>query len=643
MKAVVKAKGYTNIILVLNMKRFVAKQDQDRFESIRGTHQFASALRNGISQRVFDSHTFVTPDDEKHHRKIFDEMTTEEVGYATGIFRNNMLEDYTFPTYAVDKEAVKYPEELSSNYQFKNLFMRAWNQWRIFIRPSYTGLFVIRLTREYKKATHFEQIAYDVVKLQESLDVQSARNRLVTIRRKYANQPDKLMQQETSVIHFLDWLGTDEASPTRLLYAPVQWKVAMEVAKLFVNAIGNQIPLENQEPIQLISPDPNLSNPLHDSYIVYHFDEVVANREFVSSPVQGAQSDTSAVPASTSIRKKKIDLRPIRPQHIRVSHDLQQQFVSLAEGSLLRKGNGDLSPVDKDDAANGLEDLTKYFPRLEIDVARSLVEDDCATWQDELALFTPRTAIFMPSSISRNDELLIATLPSATSRFKYVRYWGAIERMVEFVLEVRVLTQLIERGTFNLLENLADTMEQTRQLLFDGDILLPRILSEQVSKAAQLRRLAALCQGLSDPHLWGRAEYAIKKAKNLIEQLGVPTLLTHIDRNINSINSVVDHVDELYIADLTEKNNDKTTLLSVVLAAASLILTILILPSFWADTYAVYDTYKGYGIVPPFSLTVAITGTFLASLLIGIAIWLISIAWRGRKEIIKILKKYPNG
>lgn len=34
MKAKISAKGYTNVILVLNMKRFVAAEDQERFESI---------------------------------------------------------------------------------------------------------------------------------------------------------------------------------------------------------------------------------------------------------------------------------------------------------------------------------------------------------------------------------------------------------------------------------------------------------------------------------------------------------------------------------------------------------------------------------------------------------------------------------
>jgi hypothetical protein len=81
----------------------------------------------------------------------------------------------------------------------------------------------------------------------------------------------------------------------------------------------------------------------------------------------------------------------------------------------------------------------------------------------------------------------------------------------------------------------------------------------------------------------GRAEYAVVKAERLFELLDVPRIINHIERNIESINSVADHVDELYIADLSEKSNDKATILSLGLTAVSFILVLLVLPSFWAD------------------------------------------------------------
>jgi hypothetical protein len=86
--------------------------------------------------------------------------------------------------------------------------------------------------------------------------------------------------------------------------------------------------------------------------------------------------------------------------------------------------------------------------------------------------------------------------------------------------------------------------------------------------------------GMSNPLVWCPSEYAIIKAKYLLEQLGVPTLLTHIDRNITSLNSLVDHIDELYALDLAEKNNDMSAVMTLGLTAVSFIITMIMLPSF---------------------------------------------------------------
>ncbi len=46
LKAKVTTKGYTNVVLVLNMKRFIAEKDRKRFERLRGTKEFANILRD---------------------------------------------------------------------------------------------------------------------------------------------------------------------------------------------------------------------------------------------------------------------------------------------------------------------------------------------------------------------------------------------------------------------------------------------------------------------------------------------------------------------------------------------------------------------------------------------------------------------
>ncbi|HXF84951.1 MAG TPA: hypothetical protein VNK49_06130 [Anaerolineales bacterium] len=627
MKANVTVKGYTNVVLVLNMKRFVADEDQERFEKLRGTQEFANILREAWNVRALASGRFETVAQEKQHRDIHDELSTEEIGFATGIFRSPMLEEFTFPTYALKKESVEFPDHLMGNYQFKNLFLTAWKSWRIFIRPSFTGLFILRLTRPYEKATPLMDITHDVIKLQESLDVQSARRRLIEIQSLYADQPDEMENNRNSVLRFLAWLGADESSASRLLYAPVQWKLAMEVCKIFVEAIGFSIPLKDA-PLALIHPEPKLSNPLHDSYVIYHFDEMWANRRFVSREEKSASDEDEA---EVAIRLDPGDMQPVHPRHIRSSLDLQQQLASLIEGALLKKKGSTSS--NKEQISDEPGDR-KYAPRYEPDLARKIIETDVATWEDEFCLLTPRATVIIPSRRSRHHELLITTLPSSTTRFEYVRYWGAVERMIEFIIEIHVLARLLERRSFSLVEELAETMNEIRGHLFLGDIRLHERLPRLITHAAHLRRLTALCQAFSDPHFWSRAEYATSKASQLMEQLGLPAILDQIDRNIGSINSVVDHVDEWYMADLAEQSNDMSTLLSLGLAAASFTLTLLVLPSFWTDLYTENINLPGWA-----KFIISTLGTLLAIVLMSAGAYFTFIAVRYGKQIIAIMRR----
>jgi hypothetical protein len=196
----------------------------------------------------------------------------------------------------------------------------------------------------------------------------------------------------------------------------------------------------------------------------------------------------------------------------------------------------------------------------------------------------PRAAVFVPSKKYKEYQLVVSTLSRSTSRMKYIRYWGAIERMFELILSVRVLAQLLERRSYSLLGETAKEMHKIRNEMLKRDIKInTEKLSELILSAADLQRLSSLCQGLSDPHVWSRAEYSILKAKSLIEELGIYVSLEHIKRNIDAINQFGDHLDELYLADLAENNNKISIASSTLLAGVSFILTILILPSFWAD------------------------------------------------------------
>ena len=69
MKANISARGYTNVILVLNMKRFVQEQDQARFERIRGREEFAKTLREIWPQKLNDQEKFITIQEDKRRRE----------------------------------------------------------------------------------------------------------------------------------------------------------------------------------------------------------------------------------------------------------------------------------------------------------------------------------------------------------------------------------------------------------------------------------------------------------------------------------------------------------------------------------------------------------------------------------------------
>ena len=211
MKENVSARGYTNVILVLNMKRFVQEQDQIRFERIRGKEEFAKTLRESWPQKLNQQEQFITIQEDKRRRNRPEEMSTEEVGFATGVFRTLMLEKFTFPAYGLDKEKVKFDEDLANNFQFKTLFLRNWGKWSIYVRPTFTGFFVIRLTsRNLENPVSFIRLSQNILRLQESLDIQSALNWLAKARKEHADEPQALEIKERSVKSFLAWLGVVE-------------------------------------------------------------------------------------------------------------------------------------------------------------------------------------------------------------------------------------------------------------------------------------------------------------------------------------------------------------------------------------------------------------------------------------------------
>lgn len=613
MRTVVSADGYVNIITVLNMKRFIAggEDEQTRFEALRGTMEFANVIKNSWGTNVSPNRIFGVSDDIRRDYSLKGQMSTEDVGFSTGVFRSLILEQETFPTYAVNKGEKFFSEHfhhLINNYQFSKLFLDIWNNWDIYIRPVYTGLFVLRLLRKYHKPETLLKIAKDVNRLQESFDIPSAFAWLEKIRNDRQINAEERRAKEESIYEFLKWLGEDKEEADKLPYIPAQSKLAMEVASLFVEEIAHEIPVTNGSSIRLARPAPRRSTPLHDSYVVYHLDRLYVGK-LLKQKINAENNTPPSMPLDDS---SEDILEQVSVEEVKNSFSLQQQLCNLLEGAVLKP-----FALPSDQQEDSIDDKER-FPSLRADTVRQIMGRNLSSWEGELCLIMTRSAVFLPSRKYRNYELVVTTMSRSTSHIKYIRYWGAIERMAELVMSVRVLTQLIERLSYSLLGRIAAEMHKIRSELLKGDIKMnPTELSKLISEAANLQRLASLCQGLSDPHVWSRAEYGIAKAQRFIDELGIYLALEHIQRNIDAINQLGDHIDELYLGDLAETNNKFSLWSSVGLAGLSFALTILILPSFWADISQLDEKIVPKAIVSSLANVIVVGDIVAAILIIG--------------------------
>lgn len=630
MRAKISIIGNTNIIMVLNMKRFIVAEDQARFETIRGLPEFGDVLRKQWLSAVKDNPLFISMADDKKRRKLEDTMSAEQVGFATGVFRSLYLEEYAVPGYVLQKEHALFSDDLRGNFQFRNLFLPAWKGWQIYIRPTITGMLLIRLTKEYNKPREIIKIAEDVINVQESLDIQSALAWLERKRRELQDKSNEYKKIERSVNEFLRWMGSSPEESGELLYNPVQWKIAMEVAARFITVVKS-IPIPGFMPIQLTVPTPRLSIPLHDSYAIFHIDEIFADESIV---VKSSSQKTNTQRTLEDGSKKQDKQIPVLPDDLYRSPLIKRALLNLIEGAILESKH-----VTEQNRSKG-----HSFPVLRWQTIDALLEKNLASWMEEICLLTSRTALIIPARKYRRDYLLVSTTPGATLRVRYRRYWDAIERMIEFTIEIRTLAQLVERASYRSLEKITKALHEVRATLQSGDIELDHKLPELVNEANNVQRLAAMTQGMSDPLVWSRTEFALTKAIYLLDQLGVPLLLTHIDRNINSLNSETNHIDELYALDLAEKSNDLSVIMTLGLAAASFILTLIMLPSFWVDTQQIDTNNKVLSELFSHTLLriIGYLGTGLGVALIFFASTLLYFSAKRWKQVQEIFKRSIN-
>ncbi len=640
----VRAIGHTSVILVVNMNQFIVtgngRSNYRRFERIRGTDRFAKILQNHWSQKFHTVDRVNQINKRDREDMLFmltdpdwqpggePQMSTDETGFVTGIFRHNMLTDYSAPEYQLNKDAMHFDPLLAQNYQFRRLLMnRIWKQWDIFVRPTVTGMFVIRLTRKYDRMQAIDRMARDVLDLQQSFDLSGALLQYDKLESDpiydHLTAEDKQRNRD-SVDALLAWLRVNKHNLPSPGYIPVQWQLALEVCHRFLRAVGFEIVPDESKPnykIQLQESPYSVSAQLHDSYVIYHMDEITTiwSRKDPydlneHSPWHVFPKDLKFLSENANYAKKV------------AVNKVKETLVNMVEGAMLsrREDNGD---------------MTRYFPSHSREYVDSLFGNDTATWDDELCILTSRTALLMPSHASKQSQLYISTLPATdTTSVMYLSYWEAFERMIEFIAEVRVLAQLLERDSLMISQEFVDKLRDIRYEMLQGTLeIKPSELTQQVEEAANLVRLVAVCQSLSTPHVWSRAEYAVDKAEYLLEEMRISRFLDHAERNVTSLTRFVDHIDELYLAEQSERSNQSTNRVSTLLGVVSLSVIVFSLPSFWRDSQEIQENlWINQYLTPDVISALALMGSVLAIGLgilgIGLVIHTLIFRRRNRKR-----------
>jgi hypothetical protein len=578
----ISARGHVTAVLVLDMRRFVDPADAKQFETLRGSPALLDVLRDAWPRTIRHGSPFAVADHPLESDSVAARMPTDEVAFLSGVFRLNAIQDYAVPLYYLrDKDGVSFPAEILGNVQFTNVFMEVWRHWEIYLRPTVTGMFVLRLRRRYERTTPLLRIAGDVVSLQTAFDIPGALRRKAEFEVRVAAGDTDAAEKIRSIDAFLEWLDVeDEPAPGQTGYAPVHWKLAMEICRQFVQDVGLHIPLPGR-PVRLRVPERTSATPLHDSFLIYHIDELLAvepilNKARAASENGGAVEHETTLPVTTAKVPPKI---PVLPQDIVRSEELRQQIAALMEGAVLRRANGLAR------ASARLVVPRSYFPEHRTPYLEDVFEGDVATWSDEMCVLTGRAALVMPSRHARQDELLLSNFAASTGRVMYLWYWEAMERMFELAIEVRVLAHLIERGSADLLREFEQELTLVRYGMSRRDIRVNyEVLTEKVERVANMSRLLGLGQSLSTPTVWGRAEFAVEKARLLMRRQDVPLLMHHAERNVANLSELINHIDELYLADLSESNNRLSFYLSMLLAGLSLSVIVFTVISFWADS-----------------------------------------------------------
>lgn len=633
---VIYFQGTSTIVLIVNMRQLVlpeqaSKNDQYSYslDLIRCKEEFAKVLRKDWPAQLAASEVF-----HKHDYQEEQLTAPERIGFATGLFRQSFLDTYGTPMYRVNwqnllreigqqQDVDKHSfAGFDQSHDFQTLAAPRFQEWQAFVRPTTTGMIVIKFVRRYTslkagdKPASVLKVVKNIVDMQACFDLE---------RLTVSPNPN-----DQALLHLLE----HNQKEFFLRLAPLQWQLASMICRQFIkevtaatqNAVIVEVirhrirPVnqtekngkrdeskdktddsENDEkvnvPLNFIL-NQRIYPPIHDSFVIHHIDGL----------------------------REKAKLNEIDPTHeeIKRNDELVRALYMLAEGSIL---------VPREE---NIEDLPLKH---NVEHAQKLVHDSQTTMDDELCLLTSRTAIIWPSDkVPKDYELYIGQMPLSDS-LTYRDYWRAVERMIEFIVEIRVLVQIADRVSTDIVRDFVQELNRTREGMKRSNIILNiDHLHALAANSANLSRLVGVCQSLATPHRWSRAEFAMIKANYLIQQMQIHDLLENTKFNLTTLTNLVNHYDDLYLADLAEtsqetaeERNRRTAQIANTLALFSIVLVVYTLPSFMFDLFGIgKDQIDPTSVTPPLAYEVMGVVGFLGA--IAIIIFVIALFGMNTKK-----------
>jgi hypothetical protein len=173
------AKGKIHIFLVLNLGAFMAVENQEDFERLRGGSAF-----NRVFRSLKPGHPFIEDEDENE---------TIKRGREFSVFRGHLANDWLYPTFLLDKGLAAPPSD--------PILREAWEKLEFRIRLSRTGILEIKLTWPIPAATS-------------------------------SNSGERLID----ILRALLQIGARDAA-----IRPVQWELGLYGAHLFLKALPSSV------------------------------------------------------------------------------------------------------------------------------------------------------------------------------------------------------------------------------------------------------------------------------------------------------------------------------------------------------------------------------------------------------------------